>query len=226
VNGVDPNRLFLFWAELGKVAHKMISKLHEDDFTHTGHKLSYGVTIPGTFGLLPDIVDHTDGQIGEIKPLSPYGLATGLPQLWSYLFVANLFAPRPGGWLPEDWTPGVQILYPGTVDSRFVDKLIVTIGNQSGVIYYKVIQKPSTPIKIVVTAVLLNHLSEVAAEILRDTVSGAYDATRDLIYDQRLHNVIYTAGFAGLGLTVGYGIGAALIGRVSLSAFISVLGFA
>jgi hypothetical protein len=103
------------------------------------------------------------------------------------------------------------------------DKLIITIGNQFGVIYYKVIQKHSTPTRIIVTAVSLARISEVASEILRDTVSGAYDATRDLIYDQRLHNVIFWAGFTGLGVTVGYGIGAAMVGRVSLAVLVSVL---
>jgi hypothetical protein len=146
-----------------------------------------------------------------------------LPQLLGYLFVANLFAPRPGGWLLEDWTPGIQILYPGTIDSRFADKLIITIGNQLGVIYYKVIQKPSTPTRIIVISLLLVRLSEIASEILRDTVSSAYDATRDLIYDQRLHDVIYMAGLTGLGLTVGYGIGATIAARVSVAMLVSVL---
>jgi hypothetical protein len=223
VNGIDPSGLFLFGAELGKVAHKMISKLHEKDFTHVGHKLQYGITILGVWGLLPDIVDYTDGQIGEIKPLSPYGLATGLPQLLNYLFWANIFAPRSGGWLPENWTPGIQILYPGTIDSRFSNKLIITIGNQFGVIYYKVIQKPSTLIRTIVTAVSLVRISQVASEMLCDTVSGAYDATRDLIYDQRLHDIIYMVGLTGLGVAAGYGIGTAIAARFSVSMLVSVL---
>jgi RHS repeat-associated protein len=46
MNGIDPSGLYLYWAELGKVAHKMISDLHEKDFIHVEHKLSYGNAIP------------------------------------------------------------------------------------------------------------------------------------------------------------------------------------
>ena len=87
MNYVDPSGMKIFLAELGKVAHKLINGLYDKD--HTGQKVSYGDGILGFTSLRPDIMNSTKAQIGEIKPCSAYGLATGPVQLWAAINIAN-----------------------------------------------------------------------------------------------------------------------------------------
>jgi RHS repeat-associated protein len=154
-NLADPSGLS--WSsELGTLVHKKIYEFYKQDFPT--HIYRFGQQIPGSLGrLFPDIVDATPTvkQIGEIKPLSIYGVVTGPVQLALYLAVANGTRPIPiqignevyiipplppwlgGGWSPSTWNIGVRPIFPGLDDPKFYGTVVYTLANVSGVIFYK-----------------------------------------------------------------------------------------
>jgi RHS repeat-associated protein len=80
VMGVDPSGMFIFLAELGKIAHQQITVLHRE--AHRGQSVTYGASIPGAAGrILPDSMNFTTGKISEIKPADGGSIASGYLQL-------------------------------------------------------------------------------------------------------------------------------------------------
>jgi len=60
----------------GTIIHDHIETYYE--FSHPNNDIITEEGVPTGIGyLFPDIVDFTQGQVAEIKPLSIYGLATG-----------------------------------------------------------------------------------------------------------------------------------------------------
>ena len=113
-----------FLTEPGKAAHKLISEKYKK--AHFGNGMTLGKSIRGCSpSILPDIVNYTKGQIGEIKPCSAYGFGTGPTQLWSAIHLANyLRVPHSkldgGSWGPEDWQPRDRAWSRGEPNIRFV----------------------------------------------------------------------------------------------------------
>jgi hypothetical protein len=72
-----------------------------------GLNVTTGSSIPGILDILkPDIMDFNLKEIGEIKPLSLWGVATGPVQLIGYLKAANKFGVPGAPASPnKPWTP-------------------------------------------------------------------------------------------------------------------------
>jgi RHS repeat-associated protein len=176
VNGIDPIGLY-YHTELGKVVHRMINALYTSE--HLGNKVHpYGLTLPGAGGaLVPDIMDFSLGQIAEVKPLTFYGLATGHPQLSTYLAAANGSSvtwrgvtvdlgsriPHLGPqipWIPSTWQVGINLLVPSTIDATFGNDIVFTVGNAFGVIYYKSFKLPKMALALGKALVFANELEK------------------------------------------------------------------
>jgi hypothetical protein len=66
-------------AVLGTAVHHAICDFYRTDAIRAANRTFYGETIPGHMGMLfPDIRDFTLGEVAEIKPLTPYGIVTGV----------------------------------------------------------------------------------------------------------------------------------------------------
>jgi hypothetical protein len=162
--------------------------------------------------ILQDIVDFTEGQIGEIKPLFLYGLTTGPAQLWAAIKIANGFTvsyrghsitipPIPHGrspapWEPEDWQPGIQILFPGTVNPRYANWVAVTLGNIDGLILYKAFKCPIPALACGAAYALADEIAKIVPDLLRDLRSGL-DPAIELIYEYRLEAAITAVALTG-----------------------------
>jgi len=203
VNFTDPSGMAYFFAELGKVAHQLINDLYEND--HFGHDMTLGKAIRGYYStILPDIVNYTKGQIGEIKPCSAYGLATGPVQLWAAINIANSLPvahSRLGGgpWKPEDWNPGIQVLYPGTINPWFSDHLIVTLGNLNGLILYKTLRIPVKVLPVLVIYMLADKIAEIAQDMMKDMRFG-FDPILEPIYDLRFEYLLASIAITGAAI--------------------------
>jgi hypothetical protein len=222
VNFIDPTGLFWYWAELGKVVHRQINAMYAA--AHPGQLFTFGESLPGIGGaILPDIVNFDKGMIGEIKPFSTYGLATGPIQLTAALALANgainityrgktILGGPPirhrgpqSNWIPETWNPGVRMLWPGTLDPRFKGRIAFTLGNVDGIIFYTTFRMPTTD-PILALGVLyavgteLGHLWEQIKLDLRGVSDAARPAV-ELIWQYRLQ-AIWTM-FVGIGLGIG-----------------------
>ena len=117
VNNTDPSGHETLKTKLGKELHK---KLGQEFIGKPANPLRFsgpsiativentGIRIPGKVKVLfPDLVDAnpTLKEVYEIKPFTPYGLATGYTQLAGYLFLFNKLDPS-GGWhAGTSWVP-------------------------------------------------------------------------------------------------------------------------
>jgi len=81
VQGVDPSGMFT--QALGYLAEAAISADHRRDFPFPSWNVSYGqwARLPGAFRARPDILNRTDREYNEIKPLSPSGIAKAVAQM-------------------------------------------------------------------------------------------------------------------------------------------------
>jgi hypothetical protein len=96
-------------------------------------------------------MDFSLGQIGEIKPFSPYGLATGHLQLHAAINIANgikweyrgkeyeipkviHYGPQ-ADWIPMTWQPEPTIVYPGRQNPIYSGFIAITLKNVNGVLY-------------------------------------------------------------------------------------------
>ena len=200
INFTDPSGMAIFITELGKAAHKLISEQYR--LSHIGHYVTYDKVFSGGGLLRPDIMNFTKAQIGEIKPCSAYGFATGPTQLWAAINIANTipvphFRPGGGSWKPEDWDPGVQILYPGTIDPWFSNHLIITLGNLNGLIFYKAVHIPVKVLPFLVTYMLADKIAEIAKDIMRDMRFG-FDPVLEPIYNYRFELLLASIALTGV----------------------------
>jgi RHS repeat-associated protein len=206
VNGIDPSG---FNVEVnpslrqGQRVHVAVSTLYKT--THPGNTVYFGCAIPGLGGfILPDILDKSLGQIGEIKPLSDYGfrkgelqvnaaisLANGFPTIYNnVLHTPQVASPHDGPqtlWIPMTWEP-IGITVPiGTKQAAMI------IGTMNGVLYYLVIptkETESAPIPVP-TPVTEPVLKPIALDILRDMTSGlALDPIQQTIYSIKIEYIV------------------------------------
>jgi hypothetical protein len=157
---------------------------------------------------LPDIADYTPlvKQIGEIKPLSTYGLLTGPIQLTAYLAIANgvpityngrtwySFPWLNGGWRPSTWAVGVKPVSPGEYDKRYSNWVAFTLANVSGLILYKAFRIPSAEVALAYAYVAVTLADAIAAY-----VGGMQITTSDL---PNLEFIVNYVAYAVLGLSV------------------------
>jgi len=200
VNFSDPSGMAYFFAELGKAAHKLINDLYE--MAHPGHIVTYGKGIPGFASLRPDIMNYSKAQIGEIKPCSAYGFATGPVQLWAAINIANSLPVahyKPGGdsWKSEEWNPGIQVLFPGTIDPWFSDHLIVTLGNLNGLILYKTLHIPVKVLPVLAIYMLADKIAEIAQDMMKDMRFG-FDPVLEPIYNYRFELLLTSIAITGV----------------------------
>jgi hypothetical protein len=142
--------------EIGKMAHRTISKLYEKE--HKKHIVTYGKGIPGLGNyILPDIMDYTISIIGEIKPAKDPWWVDGPYQARSAIKLANgieysykdkplrQIAPVPNDkgeikpWTEMTWDPGVTVLYPDLTDPRnlpYKDYVVITILTKESTLFY------------------------------------------------------------------------------------------
>jgi RHS repeat-associated protein len=226
VNEIDPNGLEATpYTGLGKRAHAAISALYKA--THSGNTVSFGRAIPGLTGfILPDILDKTLGQIGEIKPLSMSGfyrgeiqvnaaisLANGIPTIYNkVLHTPSGASPHDGPqtlWISMTWEPTGVTVPIGPKQAAMI------IGTMNGVLYYFVIptkEIESAPIPVP-TPVTEPVLKPIALDILRDMASGlALDPIQQTIYSIKIEYALAAVGLPVLAVG-----GAALVARANQS---------
>ncbi len=221
---IDPSGLVSL-AE-GKAIHTAIEQIYST--VHLGNDVHPEEGIPGTFGLLrPDIADYTLGEVAEIKPLTPYGLATGTIQLATYLSAFNgmqvtwrgktygVAAAVPnatgGPWKGSSWAVGVQqVNVP-----QFPNLWVYTVGNVGGVVYY--VTLPNPKFKFNQAKQLAERMAQqisTYSSLIADTTSESAAAIRQQIEfnlsfsmsAQTANNLAANAaaaGIVGLGLLVG-----------------------
>jgi hypothetical protein len=192
----------------------MISDLHKAAHG-AGVNVTYGEGLPGMGGLiLPDIVNYQEGKIGEIKPLSVSGIAGGYIQLKAALKIANglsvtyhgitvpLTAPIPhrgssGPWVPEDWQPGVRVLFLGVVNPSICSWIALTLVNIDGLILYKAIKCPIPELATAAAYVVAEKLAGIASELVRDMRFGL-DPALELLYEYRLEAAVTALALVGV----------------------------
>jgi RHS repeat-associated protein len=152
VDNADPSGLVTMTE--GRLIHAAIEAMYVADPANAGHVIWRQRAIPTSGGgLLPDVMDFSLGEVAEIKPLSPYGLALGPLQLAVYLGALNGFSvtwrnttytlpPTPNfagkPWTGSGWAPGVRVVPVPALPSR----IVLTVGNLGGVIYYISLPSP------------------------------------------------------------------------------------
>ena len=108
---------------------------HIRDTLYPGENILRGM-IPGwTQRLFPDIADLGTKEVYEIKPLSPYGVATGPLQLAVYIDALN----KIGGmisYIGTGWKAGTWIPPYGPHIEPISGRKYIVIGNLEGVIFY------------------------------------------------------------------------------------------
>jgi RHS repeat-associated protein len=195
VNGIDPSGMS-FFSVLGTYIHGQIGKMYKAEHVGT---INIGVSIPGwTSELLPDIMDFSMKEIAEIKPLSSYGIGTGVFQLAGYLATAN-YSKVPGAinkpWTPSSWVVGVrEIPLPPEYATKY---FAVTICNAYGVIFYKVFRIPTDSLTAVLLAAtiarLADRLSGVSSQLKSLGRQGFENAEGNLAYlDQQAEMIFAT----------------------------------
>ncbi|NLX23118.1 MAG: hypothetical protein GXY55_15815 [Phycisphaerae bacterium] len=174
---------------MGDAIHKQIFDEYRRD--HAGQDILYDQALrTRPAWIRPDIANYTQSKIGEIKPFSSWGFATGEFQVTAGLAFANGITfryrghdfpilPRvphggpPGDWIEEDWQPGVRIIYPGQVSPRFQNWIAVTLFNVDGVIYYKRLYVPRPATLLVLSLLMLKEKVDVFVDdMIRDVRLG------------------------------------------------------
>jgi len=222
LNFSDPSGLDWFFADMGKVIERDIAAMYQTDPVKAGHTIRPFQGIPGTGGkLLPDIVDVTLKQIGEIKPLSPYGIATGMVQLPAYLAIANgiTFTYKDttwtlppwlgGGWTPSTWQPGVRPIFPGLHELRFSNWIAFTLVNVDGLIFYKAFPLPPQPILGLVTVAALGYrLARLIDSYLQSLPQLNFDIPDTATVIERMLYGALAVTTAGLAVSTGAALAA------------------
>lgn len=188
---------------------------------HFGNLVTYGLQVPGVGGaILPDIMDYDLGQIGEIKPLSPYGIATGESQIRAATSIANglaytyrgeriqLGAPVPhygpqGNWIASNWQPGIQVIWPGQQNPLYSRYVAITLGNINGLIYYHRIRLPNSAVLgLAAQAAVEQFAVRVGEQMigeLRQGLRGGFDPAAQLIWQYRVEALMFAAVAGGAG---------------------------
>ena len=129
VNFVDYLGLYSA-AVIGTFIHQ-----HIRDWLYPNENVLTGMIPNWTKRLFPDIADLDTKEVYEIKPLSPYGVATGHVQLAGYIVALNavgiLNAKIGTGWRPGKWVPP----YGPHIEPKTKTEYII-VGNFAGVIFY------------------------------------------------------------------------------------------
>ena len=243
--GADPVNMFdpsgESAASLGQLVHAEIEGLYR--VAHRGNEMGLNEMMPGSLGwLFPDIMDFTLGQIAEIKPFSSYGVSTGPVQLAAYLRAANglafswrghtgpippvaNFAGHP--WEPSDWQIGVTLLpIPDEPNTA-----VYTLGNFSGIIFYKAFTNDRVPVLIEQDA---KNLASSLEDVMRN-FGGALDTglqvggglvtalnyELDAVFNAQMARYAAEAG----ALTVGTAIGIGLFQDLSMATLSAQLAF-
>jgi hypothetical protein len=196
---LDPSGMFVNWAVLGTWIHQQIRIMYKADHIGT---ITIGDSIPGLGGgLMPDIMDFTLKEIAEIKPLSTYGFATGPIQLGTYLFAAN-FLKIPGAvdkiWTPSTWDVGVRNI---PLPPNYAKSMIaVTIGNASGLIFYKVFKLPKDTFKKALLAALIaslaDHLKNIVCQLKSLAQQGYNNLEGNLAYLSQQADAVFALAYS------------------------------
>jgi len=212
----DPSGLFVWQPWLvGIAAHAEIEQIYRR--SHLANVIRLNRAIPGTFGIMrPDIRDNTMKHVGEIKPLSPYGLASGPAQLNAYLSVLNgvsvkwrghkVALTQPflgGGWVASTWQPQPQRLY---LPSKFSNWTVVLLANLNGVIlYWAFPNQKNVKLAKQASALMAVKMAEVVSQHVIGTLSPSPGQV--LVINQTLnqqHQIALATGVAAGGaLAVG-----------------------
>jgi RHS repeat-associated protein len=177
-NTVDPLGMAgTFMANLGTAIHEGVYDLYDE--SHAG-RLEYNRSPEGWGGLLrPDIADYALHQIGEVKPLSMYGLG-GFPKLAFYIHMFNgghvvindksyVFNPVDNytSWTFSRWPVGIRPI--PITDPYYVDWAAVTLGNVAGVIFYKAYYKKNANLLTAAALVAMaKRLAEQAEQWMKE----------------------------------------------------------
>lgn len=191
VNQLDPSGLDWFFAQLGVDVQNAIQAMYRIERPGAW----FGRGIPGTAGVLkPDIMNFSLKEIGEIKPLSQYGLATGPIQLFTYLYVANALGV-PGAidkpWTGSSWNVGVRLV-PLPPKPQYDNIAVVTIGNAYGLIFYKAFRLPDNRSKMMLPAAFLAIL----AQQLKSVVEQINAAAKERAEGELEHSIPVWDGMA------------------------------
>jgi RHS repeat-associated protein len=196
-------------ADVGKAVHKV---LYEEYTIWSPNTLTqFGRAIFGT-SLLPDIVDITRREIGEIK--STGEALGGLAKLQLYIDVANGRSRNfegktyhlPSPWYDARWKPsqlpvGVRAVFPGTVDPSFATWVAITVRNYHGVIVYKLWQLPTDKLVRQFARVAEPVVRHIASQF-RNLLSKSESLLADLMMERELAH--HLGGSLAL-VTAGYG---------------------
>jgi RHS repeat-associated protein len=240
----DPVGLNLYLAGLGRVAHQLIYSEYLKDYpTNVTRPLGAGIGLGSA--LLPDIVDVTRREIGEIKPLSLGGLATGMVQLSAYLAAVNglsvtykgvTYTTPPfmgGGWGPSTWPVGVRALFPGTINPLYGNWVVFTLANANGLILYKAYRLPTAVQQLAIQFAAARVLAGMIEGYLQNVRNGGFTFADEIAIDLVIERLLYAtaigaAGYLGVSL---YRSGAAsrffaeMGSRISLGSFTARFGF-
>ena len=147
VNQIDPSGHESQKATMGKQVHKKLGETFTGNGTiplrFSGPSIAtiggrLNLPIPEKIEVLfPDLLDATRKEVYEIKPLTPYGLATGFFQALGYVSLLNRIDPS-GGWhLGNTWSPPSFLILPPTSGSAGgVAYISPPVG---GVIFYEAV---------------------------------------------------------------------------------------
>jgi len=128
INGIDPTGFFT--QAFGYLAEAAITTDHKIDFPFPLFNVSYGAWagLPGAFTAKPDILNFTDFEYNEIKPLSPSGIlaATAQMALREIQFGPLGFEPDP------DWAKIPRFTVAGTVPIMYFNLYGVICGRSRG----------------------------------------------------------------------------------------------
>lgn len=220
VNGIDPSGLSFNWGALGTYIHQQLGAMYKAE--HIG-SITIRKSIPGLAGaLMPDIMDFALKEIAEIKPLSPYGFATGPIQLGGYIVAANSLQ-IPGAvdkmWTPSTWDVGVRNI---PLPPYYAKSMIaVTIGNAYGLVFYKVFKIPDSKFKTAllagVIASLADQLKNIGQQIRSLARQGYNNLEGNLAYFSQQADTFFTLAYSrscaryGMNVSTQYLIGGLLL---------------
>jgi RHS repeat-associated protein len=236
IQGVDPSGLNFFLANLGTTIHRQISEKYWA--SHFGNEVTFGTSVPGLAGaILPDIMDYTLGEIGEIKPLSRWGLASGPVQVAAAVQVSNgisvnykghsyvLSQPvehygSPAPWKPSTWQPGIQVVWPGLIDQFLYGNFAaVTVANFGGVIYYHRIRMPNNS-GLATQFAMEQHAIRIAEGLsaeMKEIVKNGFDSTAEIIWQYKFEAAFFLGAAIGLHILGSNVVGAVETARVGRS---------
>ncbi|MDR2643836.1 MAG: RHS repeat-associated core domain-containing protein, partial [Planctomycetaceae bacterium] len=221
VNGIDPSGNVT--TGTGQRVHAVISALYAAH--HFGNDVRLGLGLPGFARvIMPDILDRTLAEIGDIKPLSQYGFRTGEVQVNVAVALANgvkttyhgtVYTPSVALthyntqrqlWIPMTWNPEGMVVPISSTEAAMI------IGTLNGVLYYLTIPKIKQPLPSLVVVPESAPVSvpvhttdsvfkTIAQDILRDIQSGlAADPIQQLIYSIKIEHAAAAVGLVTLGL--------------------------